>query len=78
MVNTSKTEKSKIKAVLRYTKPLKAPVKKGDKVGEIVVSSPYFATVTVPALADDSTDKLGYWGELKERIKYLFGMVSYD
>lgn len=78
MVNTSKTEKSKIKAVLRYTKPLKAPVKKGDKVGEIVVSSPHFATVTVPALADDSTDKLGYWGELKERIKYLFGMVSYD
>lgn len=78
VVNTPKTEKDKIKAVIRYTKPVKAPVKKGDKIADIVISSPHFNTVTVPALAGEDIDKLGYWGELWERLKYLFGVETYD
>ena len=78
LVNVPKTEKNKIKATLNYKKPLKAPLKKGNVIGEVVVSSPYFDTITVPALADENVEKIGYWGEMWEKIKYLFGAKAYE
>ncbi len=78
LVNAPKSEKDEIKAVLRYKKPLKAPINKGDTVGEIVVSSPFFDTITIPAVANESSEKIGFWRELWERVKYLFGVVSYE
>lgn len=47
-----------MKVTLRYNSPLQAPVKKGQKVGELIVSAPGMPTQSVPLVASKSVEKV--------------------
>ena len=54
-----------------YDKPVKAPIKKGDKLGVVKVTIPGQPDFEVPLLADSDVQKLGLFGTIGENLKYL-------
>ncbi len=64
-------EQNKVTAFVKYDAPLKAPVAKGQKVGSITISAPERDDVTVDLIVATDVKKLGYFGRMKETVKYL-------
>ena len=72
MVLTLKKGKQKeVKAKVFYEKPVSAPVKKGQKIGTLTVDIPDQVSKTVDLYAANDVKRLGYFGRLKELIKYF-------
>ena len=59
---------------MQYEKPILAPVAKGTEIAKIIVTSPDFADKEFTLIAKDDVTELGWFGKLKERIKYLLGL----
>lgn len=71
-IKKSKTSKVRMTAV--YDKPVKAPVKQGDKLGFVRVEVPGAQTEEIPLIANKDISKVGWFGKIRENIKYiLFG-----
>ena len=69
-----KSKRNKYTANLVYEKPLKAPVYKGDKIVEIVLSYKDKVVNKYPLVAKDSVAKMGPVSRFIENIKYfIFG-----
>lgn len=66
-----KNKASKVKLTAVYDKPVKAPVKQGDKLGFVKVEVPGAETIDVPLIANKDINKLGWFGKIIENIKYL-------
>ncbi len=62
---------SKAKAELVLDKTVKAPVKKGDKVGMFVVTLEGQAPVSAPVIAEADVKKLGFFGQAIEGVSTL-------
>ncbi|MGN0904444.1 MAG: D-alanyl-D-alanine carboxypeptidase family protein [Alphaproteobacteria bacterium] len=60
-----------IRAVVSYEEPLKAPIKKGQKIATLTLQVPERESIVVDLVAANDVKKLGYYGRLKETIKYL-------
>lgn len=54
-----------------YKKPVKAPIKQGERLGEVRLEVPGQAVRNIPLYADHNVDKLGLWGRIKSNISYL-------
>jgi D-alanyl-D-alanine carboxypeptidase (penicillin-binding protein 5/6) len=52
----------KLSSVVVYQGPLRAPVKEGDTVGELIISAPGVEDVKVPVTAGATVKKLGLFG----------------
>jgi len=57
-----------IKSVVRFDSPLKAPVKAGQVIGEIVTTLPNGTTQTTNLVAAKDVAKLGYFAKIKALI----------
>lgn len=67
---TLKTEdKDKLKMKVSYASPIEAPVKKGDKVGLLTVSYPNGSVSKHVLIAENTVNRLGYFGRMKETLK---------
>ena len=60
-----------VKMTAVYYKPVKAPIKKGDKLGVVRIEIPGQPNLEVPLLADRDVAKLGFFGKISENLKYL-------
>lgn len=60
-----------VKMTAVYDKPVKAPIKKGDKLGVVRIEIPGQPNLEVPLLADRDVAKLGFFGKISENLKYL-------
>lgn len=77
VMTLQKGGQKEVKAVVKYLSPVKAPVKKGDKIAEMVLSAPDHADEVLPLYAAKDVKKLGYFGRMKETVKYfLFGSLN--
>ena len=66
-----KGEQKKIKAVVKYDAPLKAPVEKGRKIGTVSISVPEREDIVINLVAADDVERLDYFGRMKATLKYL-------
>lgn len=66
-----KNKAANVKMTAVYDKPVKAPIKKGDKLGVVKIEIPGQPDVEVPLLADRNVAKLGLFGKISENLKYL-------
>lgn len=66
-----KNKAAKVQMTAVYDKPVKAPIKKGDKLGYIKIEVPGQSDYEVPLLADRTIEKLGMFGKISENLKYL-------
>ena len=60
-----------IKVVVTYDSPLKAPVAKGQIVGEAKIIVPDQEPRTVPLFAEKDVPRVKIFEQLKEIIKYM-------
>lgn len=69
-----KNKAAKVKMTASYDKPVKAPIKQGDKLGVVKVEVPGSEAIEIPLIANKDINKMGWFGTVGENIKYiLFG-----
>ena len=66
-----KNKAADVKMTAVYNKPVKAPIKKGDKLGVVKIEIPGQPSIEVPLLADRDVAKLGLFGKIRDNLKYL-------
>ncbi len=71
VMTIARNQARNVKLTAVYDKPVKAPIKQGDKLGEVRIEVPDGAVKTVPLYADHSVRRLGFWGRVLSNIKYL-------
>jgi D-alanyl-D-alanine carboxypeptidase (penicillin-binding protein 5/6) len=59
----------KLSSVVVYQGPLRAPVKEGDAVGELIISAPGVEDVKVPVTAGATVKKLGLFGRAATALR---------
>ena len=59
------------KLIAVYDKPIAAPVEAGQKLGVVKVEVPNMETIEVPLVAAKAVGELGFFGRIKENMKYL-------
>lgn len=60
-----------VKLTAFYDKPVKAPVKAGDRLGTVKIEIPGNEIIEVPLLADKNIDRLGIFGRIRANLSYL-------
>ena len=66
-----KSKKNKYEAKVVYNSPVKAPVFKGDKLGELVISYDGKEVERYPLVAKDDVAKMGAFNRFIENLKYI-------
>jgi len=64
VVTMPRKSRKDMKVTLAYDKPVAAPIKKGDKLGTVVVTAPDIDPVEAPLLAAASVDRMGPLGRM--------------
>ncbi|MGC4250491.1 MAG: D-alanyl-D-alanine carboxypeptidase family protein [Sphingobium sp.] len=72
-VTLPRTASTNISVKVAYTGPIKAPIKKGDKVAELIVSTPDTPPQIMPLVAGEDVSEAGIFGRLWNGLKSLFG-----
>ena len=68
-----KNKVSKLKMTAEYDKPVKAPIKKGDKLGFVKINIPEQTDIEVPLVAAQDVESIGFVGRFMENLRYLVG-----
>ncbi len=65
----SKTDELKLTA--DYDRPVRAPVAAGQKLGVLKAEIPGSGMVEIPLIASENVGKIGWFGRIKNNLKYL-------
>jgi D-alanyl-D-alanine carboxypeptidase (penicillin-binding protein 5/6) len=60
---------------IRYQGPVAAPIKKGDHIADLVITTPDTPPQIVPLVAGEDVGKAGFFGRIWIGLKSLFGMA---
>ncbi|MFV0627230.1 MAG: D-alanyl-D-alanine carboxypeptidase family protein [Alphaproteobacteria bacterium] len=66
----SRLDANKVKMTLVYDTPVKAPVVKGDVLGQIKIEIPEKETINVPLVAVDNVAKKGFFSRVLSNLNY--------
>lgn len=72
-VTLPRTASSNISVKVAYTGPIKAPIAKGQKIAELIVSTPDTPPQVMPLVAGEDVGEAGVFGRLWNGLKSLFG-----
>jgi serine-type D-Ala-D-Ala carboxypeptidase (penicillin-binding protein 5/6) len=64
----------RVAAKVRYLGPVKAPIAKGQKIADLIVTAPGMAPATFPLVAATAVGEAGPLDRLSANFKRLFGM----
>ena len=70
-LNLPVANKASIKLKLAYQSPVTAPIKKGDKIGDVTISVPGRSDIIIPAVAAQDVDGLGAAARILPTIEHL-------
>ncbi len=59
---------------VRYNGPIKAPIKKGQQIATLIVSTGDAGTQSMPLVAAEAIDEAGFFGRVWAGLKSLFGL----
>ncbi len=59
---------------VRYSGPIKAPIKKGQQIATLIVSTGDAGTQSMPLVAGEAIDEAGFFGCVWAGLKSLFGL----
>jgi D-alanyl-D-alanine carboxypeptidase (penicillin-binding protein 5/6) len=69
------TLNSKMQVKVRYEGPIKAPIKKGDEIAQLVVTTPDTSPQIVPLVAGNDVGEAGFFGRAWNGLKSLLGLA---
>jgi serine-type D-Ala-D-Ala carboxypeptidase (penicillin-binding protein 5/6) len=62
-----------IKVKFAYDGPIKAPIKQGQHIADLIVSTPDTPPQTMPLVAEKAVDEAGFFGRIWSGLASLFG-----
>ncbi len=65
-----------MKVSVNYQNIIAAPIAKGDKLGNIVITAPGLETIEIPLVAGESAERLGFIGRLGALMRYIVFGIS--
>ena len=68
-VHMSKTGDVKVSA--EYDEPVKAPIAKGQEIGQIKIEIEGIAPLNIPLVAAEEVKEVGFWGKFWANVKYF-------
>ena len=71
LVTVPKGQEDDITVEAEYIAPLKAPIKKGDLIGQLTVKVPETGTIKAPLMAGQSSEELGFFGKVIAKAKLM-------
>ncbi|EQB32313.1 D-alanyl-D-alanine carboxypeptidase family protein [Sphingobium ummariense] len=72
-VTLPRTASSNISVKVTYTGPIKAPIAKGQKIAELIVSTPDTPPQVMPLVAGEDVAEAGVFGRIWNGLKSFFG-----
>ena len=63
-----------VRVIARYNDPLPAPVKQGDKIGEIIAQKDGREIARAPLIAQSTVKKTVFFGRLIKNLRVIFGI----
>lgn len=72
MMTVAQSEKKNIEVTLKYAQPIKAPVRKDQPAGSIVVKHPNGTTNEYPLYPDADVDQLSFMARSLKGVRYMF------
>lgn len=71
-IPVSKTDN--VKVSVEYDEPIKAPISKGQKIGEVKIEIDEGSSFSVPLVAAAEVKEVGFWGKFTANLQYfIFG-----
>ncbi len=75
-VNLAKLARRDMKVTVTYDAPVKAPVVRGQQIGQATITAPGMQPLVVPVVATADVAALGTWGRMKAALGYLLSHKS--
>ena len=72
-VTLPRTASGNVSVKVAYTGPIKAPIAKGQKIAELIVSTPDTPPQVLPLVAGEEVSEAGIFGRLWNGLKSFFG-----
>ena len=72
-VTLPRTASGNISVKVAYTGPIKAPIAKGQKIAELIVSTPDTPPQVLPLVAGEEVSEAGVFGRIWNGLKSFFG-----
>ena len=66
---------NQMRVKVRYNGPIKAPIKKGDEIAKLVVTTGDTAPQIVPLVAGEDVGEAGFFGRAWYGLKSLLGLA---
>lgn len=73
-VTLQRKVRPEMKVIASYDGPIPAPIRQGDRMAVLRVSSPETEDVEVPLVAGASVDRLGMFGRLRVALAHMVGL----
>lgn len=73
LVTLPRSLRNQVTAKAVFEGPIPAPIPEGESIGELVVSVPGMADISVPLVTGGTVEKLGPFGRVMAALRYLFG-----
>ena len=70
-VTIKKRSRKQLRVVAKFTEPIASPVRRGDRLGVLVVNAPGDNKMELPLIAGASVAELGRMGRLSALINHL-------
>ncbi len=71
LINRRDSKRAERELTLNYNSPLKAPIKKGDKVAELTLTKNGKPDRKIPLFAGKDVEPLSFFGQAKIKLQYL-------
>ena len=76
LLTMERKHRKSLKVTIRYMEPIPAPIKKGSKLGDIVVNVTDRSPIQIPLIAGEDVQRLGPSGRISAALGYLLWGAS--
>ncbi len=71
LVTLPRSARSGLKAIVAFDQPIAAPVKKGDAVGQLVITAPGMEAQTIPLVASTDVEEIGLFSRIFQKLSLM-------
>jgi D-alanyl-D-alanine carboxypeptidase (penicillin-binding protein 5/6) len=61
-----------LRAVVNFDQPIPAPITKGERVGEMVITAPGMEAKTIPLVASSDVEQVGFFSRVYQKLGVIF------
>jgi D-alanyl-D-alanine carboxypeptidase (penicillin-binding protein 5/6) len=72
VVSLPRAARNELRAVVNFDQPIPAPITKGERVGEMVITAPGMEAKTIPLVASSDVEQVGFFSRVYQKLGVIF------